>query len=257
MMQPRRYCVCGLPAPIATPCPICHPLAPPDASLQGWEESWDGAGREGMGWGGAVALRTQAGGKLCSLCHTPTLSLHPGCSLHVQVWRADMEHGKHHPPLPGHPGTAIRMSLASWLPPFPLLTPPVQSHSDSHCSPAFMHLQNPVPRAPSFPHNSVFGNFPIFASSNGHSHPESCLGDVLTSPGPTSLARPVLVMWFHVATWATRAVIGTGGSCQNIRHLSQPPTQASAARQGSRWHSEMPMGTFPSSCHHSQSSSPG
>lgn len=107
-----------------------------------------------------------------------------GCGL-VQVGRADM-------------GNPIPLSLCPWH---------CQQHGlgtvASPCSlpqssftlpsPALLpSLQIPAPRAPSFPHPSVFGNFPIFTPSNGPGHPESCLGDVLTSPSPTSLARLVL-----------------------------------------------------------------
>lgn len=117
--------------------------------------------------------------------------------------------------------------------------------------PASIASKPPLPGPPLSP-TSVFGNFPICASSNGPGHPESCLGDILASPSPTSPARLVLVTRLRVATWATRAVIGIPGRCQNVRHLSQLPSRGRAAGGTQR----CPWGPLPAAATTPQCPSP-
>lgn len=174
-----------------------------------------------------------------------------GCGL-VQVWRADMGHGTSHSLLP------VSLALFSgWVRHgvcLPFLCSLPQSSFTLPATALLPFLQIPTPRAPSFPHPSVVGNFPIFTPSNGPGHSESCLGDVLTSPSPTSLARLVLVMHHQ------------GSNCHPCE-LPEPqaPFPAShrslcsrgrAAGGTQRWHSEVPMGTLTSSCHQSPVPSP-
>lgn len=161
----------------------------------------------------------------------------PGCSLHpAETPNPGLEscHGTRKTPGGCVPSLCSLPQPSSSLAAAALLPFPVSKH-----------LQIPAPRAPSCPHSSVFGNFPVCASSNGSGHPESRLGDVLTSPSPTSPARLVLVTRSQVATWATRAVTGIPGSCQSIRHLSQLPTEP----LWPWWHPEMAVRTLSSSCH--------